>query len=398
MLIFHEGLPGSGKSYEAAINQIIVALLAGRLVYAYIEGLNHAKFAEVTGLSLDEVTKLLHQLTKEQVKDVQNHVPNDALVIIDELQDFFPAGKQTLDPGITEFVTQHRHRGIDIVAMGQDHRDCHMLWKRRIDTLICFVKRDAVGMPNSYTWTTFKQQGGKFKQLRSGKGTYDPKYFGLYASHAEGVSSIDAHKDDRANVLKSSFFTFWLPIFLVVFIFAIYYLWGVFHPDVKKKPDNKTETQSIEQSKPKPTTATPAVPAKPVEPEHKLPPSDTDYLEKYLTDYRPRLVGLVESKKLNRMVAWVEFTDDSHRVFERLNIPQIVAFGYIVERKPYGLLLRRGEKRYPVTAWPLDIKSNVPYEKEPELGHPHESPIELQQTSLPAFIEPSSSYAASSEP
>ena len=42
----------------------------------------------------------------------------------------FPAGKQNLDTGITEFVTQHRHRGIDIVAMGQDHRDCHMLWKR----------------------------------------------------------------------------------------------------------------------------------------------------------------------------------------------------------------------------------------------------------------------------
>lgn len=369
MIIFHEGLPGSGKSYEAAINQIIPALQKGRSVYAYIEGLNHAKFSEVTGIPIDQVTKLLNQLTKEQVKDVQNHVQNDALVIIDELQDFFPAGKQTLDPGITEFVTQHRHRGIDIVAMGQDHRDCHMLWKRRIDSLIRFVKRDAIGMPNAYTWTTYKQQAGKFVQLRSGKGTYDPKYFGLYASHTEGVSSIDAHKDDRTNVFKSSAFTFWLPVFAGALIFAIYYLWGVFHPDAPKK----SEPVKV-QEQPKPQAA--AVPAKveKPEPERKLTTNDNDYLEKYLTEYRPRLIGLVESKKLNKMVALIEFTDDSHRVFERFNIPQIVALGYIVERKPYGLLLRRGDKRYPVTAWPLDIQRNVPYEKEPELGHSHEAP------------------------
>ncbi|MDP3334711.1 MAG: zonular occludens toxin domain-containing protein [Methylococcaceae bacterium] len=177
MIIFHEGLPGSGKSYEAAINQIIPALMKGRSVYAYIEGLNRPKFAEITGIPLELVTKLLNPLTKEQVSDVQAHVANDSLVILDELQDFFPAGKTHLSPGITEFVTQHRHRGIDIVCMGQDHRDCHMLWKRRIDTLIKFLKRDAIGFPNSYTWSTFKQTNGTFTKLRSGSGNYDPKYF-----------------------------------------------------------------------------------------------------------------------------------------------------------------------------------------------------------------------------
>lgn len=248
MIIFHEGLPGSGKSYEAAINQIIPALMKGRLVYAYIEGLNHEKFAEVTGLPLEVINKLLHQLIKEQVRDVHNHVPNDSLVLLDELQDFFPAGKGTLDSGITEFVTQHRHRGIDIVCMGQDHRDCHMLWKRRIDTLITFVKRDAVGMPKSYTWTTHKLQAGKFVKLRSGKGEYEEKYFGLYASHESGVSAIDSHKDDRTNIFKSSFFRTWLPLFFVVLGYAIYYLYGFFHTSpapqkhepvqVESRPDN----------------------------------------------------------------------------------------------------------------------------------------------------------------
>lgn len=359
MIIFHEGLPGSGKSYEAAINQIIPALLKGRLVYAYIEGLNHDKFAEVTGLPSDKITALLHQLTKEQVKDVQNHVQNDALVILDELQDFFPAGKTTLDPGITEFVTQHRHRGIDIVAMGQDHRDCHMLWKRRIDSLICFVKRDAVGMPDSYTWTTHKQHAGRFVKLRSGKGSYEEKYFGLYASHSEGVSSIDAHKDDRTNVFKSTVFTFWVPVFACVFVFAIYSLWVFFHPAPKKAEQPKAQTVQPAMPAPPASAQKPAASNKPPEPEHKSAVNENDYLEKYLTDYRPRLVGLIESKKLNRMVAWVEFVDDSSRVHERLNIPQMVALGYIVERKPYGLLLRRGDKRYPVTAYPVDAAERV---------------------------------------
>jgi len=98
MIIVHEGLPGSGKSYEAAVNQIIPALLKGRKVFAYIEGLNHQKFAEVTSLSLERVNELLVPLTKEQVPTIYAHVQNDSLVIIDELQDFFPISQKTTYP------------------------------------------------------------------------------------------------------------------------------------------------------------------------------------------------------------------------------------------------------------------------------------------------------------
>ncbi|MFA5016222.1 MAG: zonular occludens toxin domain-containing protein [Methylobacter sp.] len=359
MIIFHEGLPGSGKSYEAAINQIIPALQKGRMVYAYIEGLNHEKFSEVTGLPLPVIQNLLRQLTKEQVKDVQVHVANDSLVIIDELQDFFPAGKATLDPGITEFVTQHRHRGIDIICMGQDSRDCHMLWKRRIDTLIRFVKRDAIGQPDAYTWTTYKQQSGKFVQLRSGKGTYDKKNFGLYASHTEGVSSIDAHKDDRTNVLKSAAFTFYIPLFLFALVFAVYYLYGFLSGRSSPVKASTAPSAEIRPSTPEKQEQSKAAPPQPAPQPKPPPPSDTDYLEKYLTEYRPRLVALIEDKKKNKMVAHIEFIDTSNRVFERLNIPQIVAFGYVVERKPYGLLLRRGDKRYPVTSFPIERSEGV---------------------------------------
>ena len=98
-----------------------------------------------------------------------------------------------------------------------------------INILIRFVKRDVVGSPGAYAWTTYKLNAGKFVQLRSGKGVLSSQYFGLYASHCEGVSSIDAHKDDRTNIFKSSIFTFWMPVFLAVLLVAGYYLWGFFH-------------------------------------------------------------------------------------------------------------------------------------------------------------------------
>lgn len=385
MIIFHEGLPGSGKSYEAAINQIIPALKKGRHVYAYIEGINHEKFAEITQLPLERVIELLHPLTKEQVQDVQVHVANDALVVIDELQDFFPAGKTSLSPGITEFVTQHRHRGLDIVCMGQDHRDCHMLWKRRIDQLITFTKRDAVGQPKAYTWKTFKLSAGKFVPLRSGKGVYDSKYFGLYASHAEGVNSIDDHKDDRTNVFKSSAFTFWLPLFCVILVYSFYYLWGFFHgngPVQASKTTTQvvTEVRAIEPSKYQPPVSA-SMPVKPQSqpqseqptPKPEPPPTKareySNFVEKFLEEYRPRLSAFVMSVDCKKMLAKIDFYQND-RVYQSFTIKQLQDFGYLVESKSYGVLISKNGKQYPVVPWPLDVQQNVPDRNKPALGHP----------------------------
>ncbi|MEI6709021.1 MAG: zonular occludens toxin domain-containing protein [Methylococcales bacterium] len=371
MIIFHEGLPGSGKSYEAAVNQIIPALKKGRVVYAYIEGLNHDKFSEVTGLSIDTVNELLIQLTKEQVKEIFDHVSNDSLVIIDELQDFFPSGRRTLDAGITEFVTQHRHRGIDVVCMGQDNRDCHNLWKRRIDTLITFTKRDAVGSPTTYTWKTFKQNAGKFVELRSGKGSYDSQYFGLYASHASDVSSIDAHKDDRSNIFKSKTFTFWLPLFFCCFGYGMYYLWGFFHNSPVNISPPSPAAISVN-----PVSSVPSVPLtqKPINSSAPvLPPvietkavEYAGFVEKYLMDYRPRLSGLIVSSDKKNIIVRIDFYKDD-RIIDTLDAKQLKEFGYFIEVKSFGILMTKASKSYPVTMWKLDLQRNTPDRIKPAL-------------------------------
>jgi len=356
MIIFHEGLPGSGKSYEAAINQIIPALMKGRSVYAYIEGLNRPKFAEITGIPLERVTKLLNPLTKEQVSDVQAHVANDSLVILDELQDFFPAGKTHLSPGITEFVTQHRHRGIDIVCMGQDHRDCHMLWKRRIDTLIKFLKRDAIGFPNSYTWSTFKQTNGTFTKLRSGSGNYDPKYFGLYASHSDGVTAIDSHNDDRTNILKSSIFKVGFPALGLAGVFCVYFLYNYFSPDAPE-PKNETVTVTTKAIEPPKSIPNPVpVPQKEEKkPEYKAV-EFANFIEMYLEKNRPRLSAFVQASDGSKILLKIDFYDGD-KIIDTFNYKQFVEFGYTITKKEFGVLVEKNGKQYPVTMWPRELRN-----------------------------------------
>ena len=393
MLIFHEGLPGSGKSYEAVVNRIIPALKEGRQVFAYIEGLNYEKFSEITGISLDvlkgvtekiditnnlgaikkakytqnegkrvysiEYKGLLHQLKSEEVPMVFQYVANDSLVILDELQDYFPVSTRRLSEGITKFVTQHRHRGIDVIVMGQDHRDCHNLWKRRIDQLVHFVKRDVIGRPNDYTWVTYKQNQGKMIKIRSGKGSYDEKYFGLYDSHVPGAENTETYKDDRVNIFKSAAFNFYLPLFGAVLIGAMYFLYGFFSGErVGVRVDDKPKVEKVSSS---PSTGTSVRANSQKESSQKrLVRKDYTY-ENYVVslsnNYRPRLSGLVENE--HKIMAYVEFLDDSYHVKEKLELKQLVSLGWDYVRVDYGIKLVRGDQELVVTAWPLDSVGKV---------------------------------------
>lgn len=233
MFVFHEGLPGSGKSYEAVAERIVPAVKAGRKVFAYIEGLNHEKIAEICGISTELCHTLLVQVDREQVPAIYDHVENDSLVVIDELQNFFPSGRLTLSDEMTKFVTEHRHRGLDIIGMGQSIADIHTLWRRRCERKMQFLKMSMVGMDDSYKWSAY--QGSQndrgeitFTKIKSGTRKYDPVYFGTYASHTSDTSNTDTYGDDRLNIFKSSAFKYGLPAAAAIGCYAIYYLVGFF--------------------------------------------------------------------------------------------------------------------------------------------------------------------------
>lgn len=394
MIIFHEGLPRSGKSYEACVFQIIPALKAGRQVFAYIEGLNHQQFADMLEMDVEQVRGrvhhrtyteeqlsevpdeikdklkydgsiwyhieykgLLHQIESEQVTTIYDHVANDSLVVIDELQDYFPSGQRKLDESITKFVTQHGHRGIDIICMGQDHRDCHNLWKRRIDQLFSFTKMDAIGKVDRYLWKSYKQKEGKFTQLNSGTKTYDPKYFGLYKSHTDGTLNKETKVDDRTNVLKSPLLKLGVPAAFVVAIFAGVYLYRFFTGGVEVVNTGTQQAQLPGQPAPVVSTET-KVPV--VQEARAIVPkslSKEQYMDAIMVQYKPRLSGMIFNEK--KIVAKIEFVDDSLHVKESLDLVQIAALGWQYVKQPYGLLLVKGKQNIVVTSWPLDAQGKV---------------------------------------
>lgn len=377
MLIFHEGLPGSGKSFAAMVDHIGPALKKGRKVFAYIEGLNHDKIAEACELPAERVRELLYQIEREQVPQIFDHVENDALVVIDELQNFWPNGRAKLSPQITQFVTEHRHRGLDVLCMGQSLADCHTLWRRRIENKIVFMKLDALGSSTRYTWTLEKQtRPDRWEKTSSGTGTYDAKWFGCYASHTEGTENTEHYKDARAVIWNSKLFRFGLPAVLVLAALSLWYVVGIFRSGdfgvsakpqraqpqrasaepvhveettYKVLPDGRHQIVSTNQATQGGATQQPAAGLMP-----------TGHVAKLSEDFRPRLQAVILSATPRVIIEW---RDGAGRIVEQMDARDLEAFGWHVMLTPTGsiALLTNGSASHVVTAWPLEeARGTVP--------------------------------------
>ena len=358
MLLFHEGLPGSGKSYESVVHHIFPALKAGRKVFAFVEGLNHQKIADVLKIDLLLVQSLLIQIDRDQVESIYDVVEDNSFVVIDELQNFFPSGKQKLEPKITQFVTEHRHRGIDILAMGQDYRDCHSLWKRRIDQKVSFMKLDMLGKASSYKWTVFKAiSGEKFEKIASGVTRYDEKYFGTYKSHVSLDTRTDQYKDSRAVLWHNRLFQVGAAFVLAVLLLSPLYLKKFFSSDSPLLKNPALVQSPVSAPTPIAYTPQPAVYHPPgaspaAAPAPVAPP--LDYVGKLASQYRVRLFAALISPG-RPAYAVVEFRDSSLRVQERLDSATLMQLGWRVEVLSLSLvrLHRNGQSEMYATAWPI---------------------------------------------
>ena len=362
MLIFHEGLPGSGKSFASIKDHVIPALQKGRKVYAYIAGLDHDKVAQVAEITIEDCRKLLFQVTKEQVPTIYDHVENDALVVIDELQNFWPSARQKLGPEITEFITEHRHRGLDVLAMGQVLGDCHSMWKNRVDQLVHFYKRDAIGKDDEYKWSVQKRGGnGKFAEVTSGVCKYEEKYFGTYKSHTDGTANKGHYKDERANVWNSKVLKRTLPIYLVIAVIALGVVVWAFKGGIVKEEAKPKEAKSETKQEIKTATPAPAAPvavpqAAPVKEQaaEYMPLPAADIVDHFTAKYRARLAGFIEFR--GKRQGFIEWRDTDNGVREVLTLNALQGLGWLVLVSPDGqmAMLQKVDRKYYVTAWPID--------------------------------------------
>lgn len=347
MLIFHEGLPGSGKSYEALVSHIIPRLKEGRTVDAYIEGLNFEKIAELAEITLEECQEQLKQITREQVPAINEHVRDKSLVIIDESQNFWPTGRQRLPDPIIQFITEHRHRGLDVVLMGQNLNDVHSMWRNRIDKKFVFMKLDAVGQAKRYSWTSYKgslradgqRSRIEFEKLTGGIRQYDPKYFGSYASTTSEDNEMGVYEDDRTNIFKSAKFKYGIPIAALLFIGG---LW--FAIDTMLNFNSKTGAEDLaKQEAQQHEVASPSSPGQPApRPEPSPKPKVDDLFTQTLESGKPVLTSqtIVNGHLLD---AWIEVWDDKDNNITTWRSADLTQLGWTVVMKSYGLVLTKGK-------------------------------------------------------
>lgn len=375
----HEGQPRSGKSYEAAVYVILESIKKGRKVWAYIEGLNHKKFAELANITIEQCHELLVEINEDDVKNIPKKCYDegwkDGWVVIDEIQDFYPSGRQQLDKITTKFITRHGHEGLDVLIMGQSLSDVHKLWRVRTQQKTQFLKQDAIGKQDSYLWTVFRAKldangNPKFNKISSGSKKYEQKYFGLYQSHSEGTENTDNHIDSRANVFKTPLFTRIIPSFLALAFFAFYFLYGFFTQSLVN--ENKTESVNtavkkddiVKYTQPKIIQprlknnleeikiATLKKKTEALEKELDLLKNPPDYISNLITKNRPRLQMLLYTGK--KTLGYIEFLDSSFRSKERLSLIQLKSLGWDYKLVDDYLVISKNDDSHIVTAWPIE--------------------------------------------
>lgn len=356
MLIFHEGLPRSGKSYEAVKKHLVPALTGGRKVYARIDGLNYEQLAGLAGITLERCQELLIHLTKEDVKKLPAlEYEIGALLIIDEIQNFYPDSRKNLSEQMTEFISEHGHLGLDIILMGQYFKDMHKLFKNRTSQKVVFSKLEMVGKPDSYRWKLFKATDPlKFVQVTAGTEVYDKAYFGSYKSFEEGAAATQLYKDSRATVWSSAFFKKYLWYFIVLVGLSLAWMIHLF------KGGGLEESFTHKQQASKPAPASKAVQpvgtkaaAAPAPPEEKKR-YQQDFIQDLSERFRLRVSGIIVSA--TRQTAMFEWYDDALRVQERLSMLAIARMGYtvVLDRDMETATISKGEVTYVATQFPLE--------------------------------------------
>lgn len=356
MIVFHEGLPGAGKSYEACAMHILPAVEKGRRVVTNIEGINHEKFSELTHIPLLDLREQLicvfdHDI-EEQKRLFLEYSGKDALIIIDEIQNLFPQERAKLNEDWNRYISEHRHDGLDIVLMGQDRRDCHNMWRRRIQRVITFNKLSAVGSDKRYRWECLEATGReKFKKVTSGIRSYDPKYFGLYKSHTDGTSNTSVYVDKRANVLNNKSLRFAIVGAVVACFFAISFLIDFFTPDEEiATPATRIEHKEAPAPVHKPEYKYVAdVPPEPIEPE------PIDLFDDYAKKYRVRLAALIYSTSSpENIYAQVDLLDASYHKKETFTLSGLRDMGWSIKYRESGLYITKQGVTHIARPWPID--------------------------------------------
>ncbi|MFB0276665.1 zonular occludens toxin domain-containing protein [Xanthomonas euvesicatoria] len=365
MLVFNEGVPRAGKSYDAVKNHILPALKKGRRVFARLNGLRFDRIAKHLGIAESDVQSLLVLVdTKDVTKlfactqDASGKwcIPDefkDALVVIDEVHEFYVNERKPLAPAVENFWALLGQNGGDAVIMTQWINRLHSAVKARIEKKNTFQKLTAIGMKGRYRVTYFHTTSpGKFEKVGGQTLKYDPAIFPLYDGYAPGAENTEVYEEGGKNVWAAMAVR--AAIFIVVGGIGIYFFVHYFTKD--RSDPNKPVASASQANKATHVGAGLAngAPSVPIQPPPPDPLADLTQEQRYVAELaskgRIRLSARARVGDQDR--AWVQWIDESNNVIEELDLTQLRALGYSVSVVTYGVRLSAGKHIMVATAWP----------------------------------------------
>lgn len=387
MLVFNEGVPRSGKSYDAVKNHILPALKKGRTVFARLNGLNHEKIAAYLGIDVETVReRLIHVPTSKVVETFQAVRPaaNDdgdgyaswtipahlqnALFVIDEVHEFYVTGRAPLPEPVEQFFALHGQNGMDGVIMTQAYKRLHSVIRARIERKNQFQKLTVVGLKGRYRARYFVTIApDKYEKVGGDTFKYDPKIFPLYDGYAPGATNVEVYEGGGKSVWSKLARP--LIIAAVVLCFVVPILNRFAHGDVKLSKAPATPAHmtppakavepgapGIEKAAPVKSAALPTNHHGTYETEGM--PAEVAYVFEMSQQARPRVAAMVEGR--NGVVGIIEWREDQGHVLERMTFDELRSMGVTVDVMPYGLKIGWQKQVIVATRWPVDMPGTIP--------------------------------------
>ncbi|MEQ6436722.1 zonular occludens toxin domain-containing protein [Comamonas sp. w2-DMI] len=252
-----EGIPGSGKSYEAVAYHVLPALKSGRKVITNLP-LNIDQLAAIDPSYRDLVEVRTRPAPRIGDWNAANIAEQDAfqlwtdgrepepqpenvfafgtvwdfystwrgakgegpLFVVDECHVCFP--KLGTPESVVQWFKLHRHFNAEVLLMTQSFRDINQPIAQLIATLIKCRKADILGNKGSYIRKV--HAGYRGAVIQTDEREYKKQYFGLYRSNTQSSGSAESGVTDVSPlIVKFNRFKWaWLALSLVVLLWAFW--------------------------------------------------------------------------------------------------------------------------------------------------------------------------------
>ena len=218
----YEGLPGSGKSYDAT-RKLLSNLATGRRILTNIDGLQEDRqrttIQHYYNMDDQQIMDNLVHLDDEQVTNFWEYTQPGDLIVIDEAQNFFNSRdwQSTTNRELGKWASEHRKRGNDVIFISQDMAGIESSVRRLVEWVYRYKKLNMFGSAVQKKYVRFAYYGQSEKPLRKKICTYDQKIFACYSSFfKDGTKELGIEKP--VNILRHPII-YAIPVLLIIFVY-----------------------------------------------------------------------------------------------------------------------------------------------------------------------------------